>query len=367
MDLNFNLPERPKSAVPFTSETSAETGRNTEKTVEASVTGTSMGKAHYYSQLSVMLFEKSFEDNPLFPEDLDRVHSWFVKELTDAQKVVCLHELLSQVTPSQQKFLFTSVSFDTSLPSTAAEEPGVWKNLETSEGREESYILSLSRSNSKTDSNHGVENRFKSLDLTTFSPNGDSSLFSGVDTASKYKLPSDKSSSSQAKQTPQSPPSSSGCIDDFKIQIESSFYEELFKSGINFDFEATAREHEMILLEAASSEDIYINSTPPKTPSVVDHQTAAPPGFLSPMATEFRPSEPSCHSEVFFTDFSGWLRLLRLHKYFDTLSRLHAQNPHSLLNTTDADLEAVGVSALGARKKFLRLFERIKMENFECQ
>lgn len=342
MVLKINVPERPKSAIATTEPSGAVSVASSETKSTSAADTPSTVKAHYYSQLSVMLFEKSFEDNPLFPEDLDRVHSWFVNELTDTQKVVCLHELLSQMTPSQHKFLFTSVSFDASLPCTAAEELAVWKDLKGVE-RDEQNDLSLSSSRSRNKEALRMEQRFKSLDLTTFSPNGEDSLFSGLNTEAVYKLPSDKSSSVHSKTPSEARSTTKSDVDDFKLQIENSFYNDLYKSGIDFDIESTARQHEILVHEA-------------------EDQLSGPPGFLSPMASEFRPSEPSCYSEVYFVDFSRWLRLTRLHKYFSTLNGVYTADPGGLLGSSEGDLEAVGVAAMGARKKFLRLFQRIRDE-----
>lgn len=65
------------------------------------------------------------------------------------------------------------------------------------------------------------------------------------------------------------------------------------------------------------------------------------------------------NSALFFSDLSGWFRLHRLHKYYQIFQKL-ASDRQRILSMTEADLESHGVSALGARRKFLRLFEAIR-------
>lgn len=56
-------------------------------------------------------------------------------------------------------------------------------------------------------------------------------------------------------------------------------------------------------------------------------------------------------------DIGAWLRSLRLHKYTENLSDIPWQE---VVQLTDADLEARGVNALGARRKMLKMFEEIR-------
>lgn len=63
------------------------------------------------------------------------------------------------------------------------------------------------------------------------------------------------------------------------------------------------------------------------------------------------------NAELFHMDLSSWLRLHRLHKYEPTLSGLDRAH---LLALDETALEALGVAALGARRKFTRLFGAIR-------
>lgn len=63
------------------------------------------------------------------------------------------------------------------------------------------------------------------------------------------------------------------------------------------------------------------------------------------------------NAELFHTDLSNWLRLHRLHKYESTLAGLDRAH---LLALDETALEALGVAALGARRKFTRLFGAIR-------
>lgn len=76
------------------------------------------------------------------------------------------------------------------------------------------------------------------------------------------------------------------------------------------------------------------------------------------------PIDDITHIPYFWSDFRTWLRLLRLHKYEPALSRV---DRHRLLSWTGADLERVGVGAMGARNKFLRLFEQIRKAEDELR
>lgn len=311
------------------------------------------GKAFYYSQLSVMLFEWAVEENAAFPEDLDRVHSWFMRELSDAQKLVCLHELLSLISPSQQRFLFSSVAFDTQL---SGEDETLWLDL----AMDKSQKLATARSPVVSDTSL-LENRLKSLEIKP-----GESLFSGVKISKKSKLPtknntvnSDYSWTSTSSSDLQYPT----CISPVSTFLNSEM------TGVNSSVNSLNNLNDFSINENFSSEKSKIlsflgvsgDSALPNVP-VSNYPRQAPPGFLSPTACEFRPSEPSCYAEVFMTDFSQWLRLQRLHKYSECLGPLYAKSKHDLLLIDEAGLEGAGVSAMGARKKFLRLFGRIRAE-----
>ncbi|KAF5103553.1 hypothetical protein D0Z03_000163 [Geotrichum reessii] len=57
------------------------------------------------------------------------------------------------------------------------------------------------------------------------------------------------------------------------------------------------------------------------------------------------------------SDVPQWLKTLRLHKYTDQLKDLTWRD---LVALTDAQLEARGVNALGARRKMLKVFEQVR-------
>lgn len=58
-------------------------------------------------------------------------------------------------------------------------------------------------------------------------------------------------------------------------------------------------------------------------------------------------------------DIPAWLRSLRLHKYTDNLADVKGGVP-GLAMLTESDLEARGVSAVGARRKLLKCFETVR-------
>lgn len=309
-----------------------------------------LGKAYYYSQLSVMLFEKAVEENAKFPEELDRVHSWFVKDLSDAQKLVCLHELLSLMNPSQHRFLFTSVFFESAQ---GTEDETVWLDLAMTENQKRM------RTDPPPPASHdNVITKLEALDLTM----GDS-LFSGV-RVSKNKLNFERSPSphvpTKTTKTDSVKNNNSNSNDDDSASESSgtSKFSSFMKSS-----DADDRNKLTISNERISPTKSAAFAPRSKNNSAASLSGKAPPGFLSPNAQEFRPSEPSCNADVFVTDFVQWLRLLRLHKYTDSLSPLYDADRVSLLKSDEAALEVAGVAALGARKKFLRLFERIQQES----
>lgn len=77
----------------------------------------------------------------------------------------------------------------------------------------------------------------------------------------------------------------------------------------------------------------------------------------SPSSTESLPA----NATLFYTDLHAWLRLHRLHKYLGTLQAVESRQ--QLLDLKEEDLELLGVTAQGARRKFARLFELIKAES----
>lgn len=295
------------------------------------------GKAYYYSQLSIMLFERAVEENPAFPEDLDRVHSWFTKELSDAQKLVCLHELLSLISPSQHSFLFTSVAFDTHQ---SGEDEAVWLDLAMSEAQKQQSTRASNETINK------LEDRLKSLDLRP-----GESLFSGLK-VTKSKFPAEKF---EIVAPPDDLLAASDSLTSSQSQLQIPQCLSPASSSDTSKFSAILK---MPIKGEEQQPQLHKNKqySTPLAPG------NAPPGFLSPTAPEFRPSEPSCYSEIYTTDFSKWLRLLRLHKYDACLTPVHAKDKVELLKYTDNQLEAEGVAALGARTKLLRLFARVRNE-----
>jgi hypothetical protein len=284
-------------------------------------------KAFYYSQLSIMLFEREVEGNPAFPEDLDRVHRWFTKELSDAQKLVCLHELLSLISPSQHRFLFTSVAFDTHQN---GEEEASLLDLAGSEAQKRQSTRSSNETINK------LEDRLKSLDLRL-----GESLFAGLKVA-KSKFSTEK-------------------IEIFESPKHNRDTVSLSTSA---SFTSSQSQLPSCLTPISSSDTSKFSAIlkMPKEDELFLKPGNAPPGFLSPAAPEFRPSEPSCYAEIYETDLSKWLRLLRLHKYDACLVPVHEKDKIELLKFDDKRLEAEGVATLGARKKLLRLFKRVRNE-----
>lgn len=63
------------------------------------------------------------------------------------------------------------------------------------------------------------------------------------------------------------------------------------------------------------------------------------------------------YANLFWSDLHSWLRCLRLHKYEHIFQKVNRQ---VFLDWSAVDLENAGVVAMGARNKFLRLFEQIK-------
>ncbi|OLY83194.1 Protein VTS1 [Smittium mucronatum] len=58
-------------------------------------------------------------------------------------------------------------------------------------------------------------------------------------------------------------------------------------------------------------------------------------------------------------DVSAWMKSLRLHKYIPCFEGM---NYRQIIELDDADLTKIGVQALGARRKMLKVFESVKLE-----
>lgn len=62
-------------------------------------------------------------------------------------------------------------------------------------------------------------------------------------------------------------------------------------------------------------------------------------------------------------DIPAWLRSLRLHKYTTTFEHMKWR---AMVKLNDQQLDQLGVAALGARRKMLKMFQNI-MEEAEKQ
>jgi hypothetical protein len=58
-----------------------------------------------------------------------------------------------------------------------------------------------------------------------------------------------------------------------------------------------------------------------------------------------------------YSDIPQWLRSLRLHKYTPVFEGM---NYKEIIELDDTELEKKGVAALGARRKMLKEFEKVK-------
>lgn len=59
-----------------------------------------------------------------------------------------------------------------------------------------------------------------------------------------------------------------------------------------------------------------------------------------------------------FIDIPAWLRSLRLHKYTPVFEGMKWQE---IIELEDPELERKGVAALGARRKMLKEFDKVKV------
>lgn len=102
-----------------------------------------------------------------------------------------------------------------------------------------------------------------------------------------------------------------------------------------------------------SSSPSSLSSSPPSTAYTTD------PSSLS--NTSFHFSNPTLildHVSLYFSDFAHWLRLMRLHKYQPCLA---PYSKYDMLSWDEHKLCEVGIQAAGARSKFLRLFEQVRI------
>jgi hypothetical protein len=293
--------------------------------------------SHVLSQLSVDLFENTVRDDPDFPRDLDRIYSWFIDVLTDAERMTCAHVLLSTLTPNQLKFLFSSLSVD---PDARAEV---------------AYLdLAKSEASLKRDTVDTVLSSPSLLDFSRFSslefkPEdglfGNMSLSSSTGSLSNGRFESlgERSRSPTSKSEESSPDpkhKTAPAPTEPEPTTPPGFDKVDHLSGLFNRFEKSA---------SASSREA------PKLSSLK----------LSIDAPEFRPipNYPEmAYANIYYSDFLNWLRTLRLHKYGEVLLPHYERSKADLLRSSEDDLEGFGVCALGARRKFKRLFEQILIE-----
>ena len=271
--------------------------------------GSEKEKAYFFSQLSVILFERAVQESPNFAEDLDRVHSWFTKDLSDMQKLVCLRELLSLMTPSQHRFLFTSVAFE-SLQ--GAEDETRWIDLamsDSSGSKENEGVEMASPTISNSNNNLGVS-KLENLDLTL-----GESLFSGLKVppnrlSLSFKLPgSCKTVSERAKFLLKVNPSLSATSTENRnttpsVPPSGGLTSCDTNSGSFNDFDTFEPCKDLNFMNSTiTTKNTNTNTTASSKYLVNLASLNAPPGLLSPTASEFRPSELSCHSDIFSSDF----------------------------------------------------------------
>lgn len=105
------------------------------------------------------------------------------------------------------------------------------------------------------------------------------------------------------------------------------------------------------LVSSPASNGIYASSSPVLS---MDN------GYGSEASARKRSSQPKPAETPtdlrLLNDVPAWLRQLRLHKYTDNLKSMKWQD---MVKMSDSDLEAKGVSALGARRKLLKAFETV--------
>ncbi|KAJ3369875.1 hypothetical protein GGF31_004949 [Allomyces arbusculus] len=84
-----------------------------------------------------------------------------------------------------------------------------------------------------------------------------------------------------------------------------------------------------------------------------------PPPPLSPTSAADKGKLPDHIDFALLEDMPAWLRSLRLHKYTPQLEHVHWR---TLVAMDEEGLEAIGVSAQGARSKFLKVFALVREE-----
>ncbi len=322
--------------------------------------------SNVFSQLSVDLFENTLREDPDFPRDLDRIYSWFTDVLTNAERIACAHVLLSTLTSNQLKFLFSALRVD---PDARAEVSylDLAKSQASERHTQESPIPSTTPSPSQTAM---LEfSRFASLE---FKP--EDGLFGNISLASS----SNSRSSSRFSSLIDRPKSTDAKTVDAKtIDAKTELfadYRPVFTS-----FTSAVADDKLFVTPSESSKppgfekvdhlDGLFNRFEKNEESqlTTSEQEEANKSTLklSVDAPEFRPvpNYPEmAYANIFYTDFLSWMRTLRLHKYGPVLLPHYEKSKGDLLRSSEEDLERFGVSALGARRKFKRVFEQILTE-----
>ena len=283
------------------------------------------------SQLSIDLFENTLREDPDFPRDLDRIYTWFTDVLTDAERMTCAHVLLSTLTPNQLKFLFSSLSVD---PDARAEV--AYLDLAKSEASVKRDTFEPQPSPAMLDFS-----RFSSLE---FKP--EDGLFGNMNLSSTNSSLSSSRFESLCEKTKSSSPPVVEVAKPTPIPATASASEPCKPPGFDKVDHLSDLFNRFEKSSEASKEELK-------------------PLKLSVDAPEFRPipNYPEmAYANIFYSDFLSWLRTLRLHKYGPVLLSHYEKSKAGLLRSSEDDLERMGVSALGARRKFKRLFEQILTE-----
>jgi len=143
---------------------------------------------------------------------------------------------------------------------------------------------------------------------------------------------------------------------------------QLSEPGVNDTYAARVQ----MLYTSSLNNPPQSQSQPPVNPTPA--VTSPPPIFQKPPTANFSPppvvKSPPPQSQnpeeiTYVTgqemDIAGWLKALRLHKYTPLFEQMSWEK---LINLTDDELLAMGMQAMGARKKILKEFELLKAEGY---
>jgi hypothetical protein len=160
--------------------------------------------------------------------------------------------------------------------------------------------------------------------------------------------------------------------DDHSINIEKVYEgSEKILSGSDKRSLVILQKNRMNSILLKPGQSLFSNI---KTPLPTER---VPPGFKTDLKKDYfsDPSIPlseidspsqleSPQSELYFSNFPSWLKFFRLHKYENFLCPLYNSDPNTLLQSSSQEsLQSAGVSTLGARRKFLKLFSQILSES----